>query len=360
MVAQWQDRALAETDPEAALSALLALARQGDAALQKKVLERLAYWSEEITDEAQRLALYRVLGLTIIRMGEPEAEMAEQLAAVLTLGYPAASDALNRELVALLVALKSPDVLVKTIPLMHQEAVASETLAVDTELLKRSGGGRNFLEKPRESNPQRQQIWYAYALRGVESGWSPKLRKDYFTWFAKARNFKGGASFGGFLDNMRKEALERVADKGERAALDALSQKPVRAIPEGYETARKLVVGVKPGLKFDTELLEAKAGEKVAIEFVNNDPTGMMHNLAVVAPGSLQKVIAAAMSIGPKAMEQNFVPEIPEVLGSTPQVAPGRKYTLYVTVPNTAGDYPFVCTYPGHGQVMNGIMRVTP
>ena len=66
------------------------------------------------------------------------------------------------------------------------------------------------------------------------------------------------------------------------------------------------------------------------------------------------------MSIGPKAMEQNFVPDIPEVLGSTPQVAPGRKYTLYITVPNEAGDYPFVYTYPGHGQVMNGVLRVKP
>ena len=39
---------------------------------------------------------------------------------------------------------------------------------------------------------------------------------------------------------------------------------------------------------------EAKAGEKVAIVFANNDPTGIMHNLAVCTPGSREKVVAAA------------------------------------------------------------------
>ena len=70
-------------------------------------------------------------------------------------------------------------------------------------------------------------------------------------------------------------------------------------------------------------------------------------------------MITAALSIGPKAIEQNFVPDIPEVLAATPQVAPGRKYTLYMTAPEKPGDYPYVCTYPGHGQIMFGNLKVT-
>jgi len=133
----------------------------------------------------------------------------------------------------------------------------------------------------------------------------------------------------------------------------------VAPIPAGYENARRITVGVKPGMKYDTDVLSAKAGEKVAIVLVNNDPTGMMHNLAVITPGSHQKVITAALQIGPNAIERSYVPDIPEVLAATPQVAPGRKYTLYMTIPDKAGDYIYVCTYPGHGQVMWGTLKVT-
>jgi hypothetical protein len=37
------------------------------------------------------------------------------------------------------------------------------------------------------------------------------------------------------------------------------------------------------------------------------------------------------------------------VLASTLQIAPQRKFTLYMTVPDAPGDYVYVCTYPGHG-----------
>ena len=59
-------------------------------------------------------------------------------------------------------------------------------------------------------------------------------------------------------------------------------------------------------------------------------------------------------------MAMDFVPEIPEVLAATPQVAPGRQFVLYLTVPEEPGDYPYVCTYPGHGQIMRGVFTVTP
>jgi len=84
----------------------------------------------------------------------------------------------------------------------------------------------------------------------------------------------------------------------------------------------------------------------------------MMHNLAIITPGSSQKVIAAAVNMGSSGMANNFIPEIPELLASTPQVGPGMKYTLYFEVPNKTGEYHFICTYPGHGLIMQGIFSV--
>ncbi len=228
----------------------------------------------------------------------------------------------------------------------------------DDTLLKRSGNYGNSFLNQKANNPQRQQIHYAYALKNVANGWTPDLRKHYFTWFAKSRNFKGGASFGGFIENFRKESLAKVTDEKERAEMDALSKKAVRLVPEGYEQARKIEIGVLRGMKFDKETLEAKAGERIAIVLTNNDPDGLMHNLAVIKPGSRQQVIEATLKLGPKAIERNFVPDIPAILGSTPQVAPGRRFTLYLTAPKETGDYPYVCTYPGHGQLMFGTLKV--
>jgi len=358
-IAQWQEKALAEKDPQTALSALLALTRQGDPSVQSKLLSSFSRLKMTELSEAQKLEALRVLGLTFIRMGKPETAIAARIAANLSPLYPAPTDAMNRELVAMLVYLGAADVVAKTVPLMSQDAAGLEEIEFDDALLKRSGRyGKSFLSQ-KANNPQRQQIWYAYALKNVTEGWTPALRKGFFSWFGKARNFKGGASFGGFLENFRKESLGKIADTGIRAQMDALSRKTVALVPAGYESARKINIGVKPGMKFDTEEIEAKAGEKIAIVLLNNDPTGLMHNLAVCAPGSRQKVMAATLAIGPKAIEQNFIPDIPEVLASTPQVAPNRRFVLYMTVPSGPGDYPYICTYPGHAQLMHGTLKVT-
>ena len=309
--------------------------------------------------ESQKLEALRVMGLAFIRMGGPDEETAQEIAEAISPLYPASSDAMNRELVAMLVYLKADDVLAKTIPLMNQEAAGLEEIEFDDKLLARSGQYGGSFQRQKASNPQRQQIWYAYALKNVEEGWNENLRKQFFGWFAKSRNFKGGASFEGFINNFRNESLNKIKDAKVKAEMDSLTKKPIALIPEGFEDARILKVGAKPGMKFDIESLEAKAGEKIGIEFINNDPTGLMHNLAVCAPGSRQKVVASALTIGPKAIEQNFVPDIPEVLASTPQVAPGRKYVLYMSAPSTPGSYPYVCTYPGHGQLMFGTLKVT-
>ena len=61
--------------------------------------------------------------------------------------------------------------------------------------------------------------------------------------------------------------------------------------------------------------------------------------------------------MGAAGLKKNFIPEIPELLASTPQVAQGMKYTLYFSVPDEPGDYHFICTYPGHGLVMQGTLR---
>ena len=357
-VSDWAAKALNEDDLQTSLTALLALTRQGDASHQPALLDALSQLSPAGMSEAQKLEALRVLSLCFIRMGKPDAATAEEIITAISPLYPAKTDALNRELVDMLVYLGSPDVVAKTVPLLSQEAVGLEEIEFDDDLLKRSGRYGNSFLNQKANNPQRQQIHYAFALKNVSNGWTPELRKQFFTWFAKARNFKGGASFGGFINNFRNEALSKITDAKEKAAMDSLSKAPVKLVPEGYENARKIEVGVLRGMKFDKSVIEAKAGEQIAIALTNNDPDGLMHNLAVIKPGTRQSVLEATIALGPKAIEKNFIPDTPALLGSTPQVAPGRRFTLYLTLPDKPGDYEYVCTYPGHGQLMWGTLKV--
>jgi azurin len=111
-------------------------------------------------------------------------------------------------------------------------------------------------------------------------------------------------------------------------------------------------------LKFDKDEFTVKAGTIVEIHFENID--FMPHNLLVIKPGSLERVgvAADAMMSDPDAFEKNYVPELSDVLFNTPVLEIEETFTLRFKVPAEPGDYPYVCTFPGHWRVMNGIMRV--
>jgi azurin len=187
---------------------------------------------------------------------------------------------------------------------------------------------------------------YAKALlEALRTGMVAKAEVPNYT----ARNLQKilGSSF--------DKVYGEIVEMGELSKID---KNPVKARPDGFMDARLIEVGVLPGLKFNTSRIEAKAGEKIIFVFPNNDSSGMVHNLAIITPGSRETVLDAAVAMGAAGLKKNFVPEIPELLASTPQVAQGMKYTLYFSVPEEPGDYHFICTYPGHGLIMQGIFAV--
>lgn len=355
-VAGWQEKALLETDPAKFITAAIGLARQGHRSLREKIMEKLNAISVADIDPARRLEMLRAYELVIIRMGKPDASVMAAVVEKLDAAYPNADDQMNRELVNLLVALGAPSVPAKTVPLLAQDS-GIPVAEADPGLLERSAGyGRAFADT-NESNPQKQQFHYAFALRETENGWSSELRKDYFAWFQKARLFKGGASFDGFIDNIRQEALAR-APEAERAELETFSKEEPKLIPDGFADARRIEVGCLAGMKFAVESLKAKAGEKVGIVLKNSDPTQLMHNLVLCRPGQKDAVVQAAMTIGAEAIQRNFVPDLDAVLAATPIVLPGKEFTLWMEMPAERGDYPYVCTYPGHGILMHGVLTV--
>lgn len=116
---------------------------------------------------------------------------------------------------------------------------------------------------------------------------------------------------------------------------------------------------IKNQMKYDLKTFNVVAGKPVEVIFEN--PDFMQHNLLITKQGSLKIVGAAAdkLATDPKGADMNYVPAIPEVLFATKLVNPQQTETLRFIAPKETGDYPYVCTFPGHWSMMNGIMKVT-
>ncbi|MBX3238666.1 MAG: ThuA domain-containing protein [Chitinophagaceae bacterium] len=112
-------------------------------------------------------------------------------------------------------------------------------------------------------------------------------------------------------------------------------------------------------MAFDKTVLQATAGQTIEIKLMNKDQ--MPHNLVVVSPGSLNDfgAMVEAFVTTPEAEKMGYVPKSRYVLGSTKMLAPNERGSLLLTLPNIPGRYPFVCTFPGHWQMMQGVIIVT-
>ncbi len=121
-----------------------------------------------------------------------------------------------------------------------------------------------------------------------------------------------------------------------------------------------LVRTVPHSVAFDVAEFSVEAGQPVVIVLENPDIAP--HNLVLCRPGSLQEVgrAAEAMANLPDGFARGFVPSRPEVLHATRLCQPRESDRLKIIAPKTPGKYVFVCSFPGHWPVMNGVMNVVP
>lgn len=130
-------------------------------------------------------------------------------------------------------------------------------------------------------------------------------------------------------------------------------------IHAGAQDARTIPIRVIPGaLRFDVSRFEVYAGEDLEVQFENNGL--MQHNWLLTRPGSADTVVDEAMALGSDGFARQFIPESPQVLRSIPLVEPGHSMALKFSAPSGTGEYPYVCTFPGHGILMRGMMVVKP
>jgi putative heme-binding domain-containing protein len=236
----WADRALNEKNPQAAIEALIALARVGEKFYQVRILESLGKLDYASLPPELHLPLLRAWQLAFTRMGKPDAATCARLVAKLDPLFPQADALENRELASLLIYLDSPSIVSKLVPLLSvSEPVVQtpEQLGGD-QVIARNDNYGSVVNGVGSSRPDRQQIAYAYALRNATTGWTSQLRLEFFSWFSRTALWKGGASFSGFIQNIRTETLANVADPGEKAALSSLSKPPAPSFAVGSITPK--------------------------------------------------------------------------------------------------------------------------
>jgi len=110
-------------------------------------------------------------------------------------------------------------------------------------------------------------------------------------------------------------------------------------------------------MKYKQTEFTVKAGSQVKI-IMNNTATSpaMVHNVVITDIGTDIGVIGQdALTAGP---DKGYLPDSDAIIAATGLAQPGQQTEVTFKVPDEPGDYPYVCTYPGHWQTMNGIMKV--
>ena len=209
-IQQWSDRALNEPGPAKRVTALLALARAAgdcpqhresgtaevDAAMRQKLLESLLAIDSSSLDRTFRMSLVRTIQIVLNRFGMPNDSMQRELARKLDPLFPAKTPEENWLLCETLAYLESPSVASKAIALI-------------------------------ESVPtQEEQMQYARSIRMLKAGWTPQLRESYFEWFLKAANYRGGASFGKFIEFIRNDSVASLSEDAKASMAELLARKP--------------------------------------------------------------------------------------------------------------------------------------
>ena len=206
----WAGKALAESDPELQVEALLALSRvagvcpqhrgESSPAVDTKRRDKLLTavlaidWAE--LDATTQLTLQRTLQIILTRFGRPDDEMVGKLTAALDPLFPSESFELNWLLCETLAWLESPTVAAKAMALIK----AAPT--------------------------QEEQVQYARSIRFLKAGWNHELHTAYFEWFLKAANYRGGASFAKFIEFIRNDAVASLSVSEKESLNEVLAKKP--------------------------------------------------------------------------------------------------------------------------------------
>ncbi|MGH9370960.1 MAG: plastocyanin/azurin family copper-binding protein [Vicinamibacterales bacterium] len=139
------------------------------------------------------------------------------------------------------------------------------------------------------------------------------------------------------------------------------TQKPASETKAGSKGVRTVEIVGTDDMKFSLNAIPAKRGEQLRIRLVSKGTmpkVAMAHNFVLLQKGASQVKFVTA---GATARATDFIPPAMkgQVIAQTTLAGPGETVEVTFKVPNVAGAYPFLCTFPGHFQAgMRGMLNV--
>jgi hypothetical protein len=171
---------------------------------------------------------------------------------------------------------------------------------------------------------------------------------------ALSRHWKGGdnAKILAFMDTFEKAYKRGPFEKARTTEETAFDKQP--------GVARVAISCVRERMLYNVTEFSVKPGQPVSLLFSNPDATP--HNLAICQPGAVEEIGLAGneMAKDPDGIKKDFIPKTDKILHHTKLLNPNTAETLRFTAPAVPGDFPYLCTFPGHWVIMRGVMHVRP
>ncbi len=186
-------------------------------------------------------------------------------------------------------------------------------------------------------------------------------------WLHQQHNVKNEALLKALLDSPVADARVAAAtvkqfwETSAAANNEIAEEKPVETKKSGILSDTPELTTIRIGtlveqMKYDTAKLTVKAGKKIKLTFAN--PDFLPHNIVLVQPGKLEAVAAAAIAMGAEGFKTGFVPKSSDIIWASKLIDHGKEEVIEFTAPTKPGNYPYVCTFPGHAMMMRGVLTV--
>ena len=255
-------------------------------------------------------------------------------------------------------------------PLMKRVKVDGQPIAKLLDLLKERTNLTRHRARIELSERETSEVMGELA-KWVKQ-WNPKKAEDAHhlleaLWLHQQHNVKNQKLLDQMLNSPMGDARVAAATVKQFWATSAsiasqsAEKKPIEKQKSGILSDTKDLTTIRIAtivekMKYDTPELTVKAGKKIKLTFAN--PDFMPHNIVLVNPGKLEAIATAAIALGAEGFNVGFVPKSSDVIWASKLIDHGKEQVIEFTAPTTPGDYPYVCTFPGHHLLMRGVLHV--
>lgn len=137
----------------------------------------------------------------------------------------------------------------------------------------------------------------------------------------------------------------------------AVSSEPASA---PSSAARTIEITANDQMKYSVTELQAKPGEQLHVVLTNigsMPKEAMAHNWILLKAGSDPMTFAGAAAT---AKDQGYIPASlnDQIIAKIDLVGPHQSGEVTFKAPDQPGQYPFLCSFPGHVALMRGTLTV--